>query len=62
MYIVNHFLDFEIFGIEIPDQIDADVTNSVASIIAQSDLCYAAWGRSPNFILVSYFNALRDKC
>lgn len=53
MYIVNHFLDVDVFGILIPDQINALKTNSLSSIIAQSNLCYQAWGRMPNFILVS---------
>ncbi|KAH8902781.1 PLC-like phosphodiesterase [Coniochaeta sp. PMI_546] len=53
MYIVNHFLDVDIFGILIPDQINAPKTNSRSSILAQSNLCYQTWGRMPNFILVS---------
>lgn len=53
MYIVNHFLDIDIWGIKIPDQINAAKTNSVASITAQANLCFQQWGRMPNFILVS---------
>jgi hypothetical protein len=53
MYIVNHFLDVDIFGIKIPDQINAPKTNSKSSILAQSNLCLQAWGRVPNFVLVS---------
>lgn len=53
MYIVNHFLDVEVFGIKIPDRVNAHKTNSVESITAQSNLCYNQWGRLPNFILVS---------
>ncbi len=56
MSIVNHFLDFDILGIKVPDQIDAARTNSVSSILAQADICYAKYGKMPNFILVS-----RDK-
>lgn len=52
MYIVNHFLDVDIFGILIPDQVNAPKTNSMSSILAQSNLCNQAWGRLPNFILV----------
>lgn len=52
MYIVNHFLDVDILGIKIPDQLAASNTNSESSILAQSDLCYQTWGRMPNFILV----------
>ncbi|RKU45748.1 hypothetical protein DL546_008294 [Coniochaeta pulveracea] len=54
MYIVNHFLDIEgPLGVKIPDRIHAPRTNSVASIMAQADLCYGKWGRLPNFVLVS---------
>ncbi len=56
MYIVNHFLDLEldIFGekILIPDQLDAQSTNSISSILVQSNLCLASYGRLPNAILV----------
>ncbi|KAB5515266.1 PLC-like phosphodiesterase [Coniochaeta sp. 2T2.1] len=54
MYIVNHFLDVDVFGIKIPDQINAPKTNSQASILAQSSLCYQTWGRLPNFILLDW--------
>jgi hypothetical protein len=54
MYIVNHFLDIEgPLGVKIPDRVHAPRTNSVASIMAQANLCYEKWGRLPNFILVS---------
>ena len=53
MFIVNHFLDYGVFGITFPDQIDASVTNSVSSILAQSDICFGDYGRLPNFVLVS---------
>ncbi|KAK3682166.1 PLC-like phosphodiesterase [Podospora appendiculata] len=56
MYIVNHFLDIDIFGILIPDRLSAPRTNSVSSILAQSDLCYRAWGRVPNFILLDWID------
>ncbi|KAJ9139030.1 PLC-like phosphodiesterase [Coniochaeta hoffmannii] len=56
MYIVNHFLDVDIFGIKIPDQINAPKTNSKTSIMAQSNLCYQAWGRLPNLILLDWAN------
>jgi hypothetical protein len=56
MYIVNHFLDINIFGILIPDDPADSTTNSPASIEAQANLCYNLYGRQPNFILVDYFN------
>lgn len=54
MLIMNHFLDIELFpGILIPDVGSADQTNSVSSILAQSDLCYGNFKRMPNVVLVS---------
>ena len=62
MMIVNHFLDIDIFGIDIPD-VAADSTTNAAtgstSIGAQSDLCISTWGRSPNLILLDNFNVGR---
>jgi len=59
MMIVNHFLDVDILGIDIPDELAAGTTNAATgtgSIGAQSDLCYSTWGRNPNVVLVDYFN------
>ncbi|KAH8882219.1 PLC-like phosphodiesterase [Thozetella sp. PMI_491] len=56
MSIVNHFLDYDILGIKIPDQIDASTTNSVSSIVAQADICLGEYGRVPNFILLDWIN------
>jgi hypothetical protein len=54
MGIMNHFLDTELlFGIKIPNQIEAPNTNSQKSIEAQVNLCRGKWGRTPNVILVS---------
>ncbi|RDL37484.1 PLC-like phosphodiesterase [Venustampulla echinocandica] len=58
MYIVNHFLDLDIFGIKVPDVAHTPRTNAATgagSIGAQSDLCTQKWGRKPTFILVDYF-------
>jgi len=57
MYIVNHFLDVEIFGILIPDRDKADQTNAATgkgSIGAQSALCEGLYGRDPNVVLVDF--------
>ncbi|KAK8073567.1 hypothetical protein PG994_004466 [Apiospora phragmitis] len=55
MYIVNHFLDIEIFpGVLIPNMADAGTTNSVASILAQTDLCYSKYQRTPNVVLLDF--------
>jgi hypothetical protein len=55
MFIVNHFLDYNVFntGILIPYEAKASQTNSKTSILAQSNLCVQNYRRTPNFILVS---------
>lgn len=53
MGLVNHMMHLEFFGIQIPDEDSADVTNSVASITAQSSVCQGLYGRAPNVVLVS---------
>lgn len=54
MLIMNHFLDVELLpGVLIPDVARAEQTNSVSSILAQSDLCYGNFRRMPNVVLVS---------
>jgi hypothetical protein len=55
MYIVNHFLDFDLFdtGILVPNAAEAGTTNSVNSILAQADLCSKQYATYPKFILVS---------
>jgi hypothetical protein len=59
MYIVNHFLDLDIFGIDIPD-VAADAQTNAAtgsgSIGAQVSLCFGIYGRNPTFVLVDNFN------
>jgi len=54
MGLVNHMMHLEFFDIiQIPDEESADVTNSVASISAQSSVCQGLYGRTPNVVLVS---------
>ena len=58
MYIVNHYLDTEMMGMDVPDRRDARKTNAVSggeSIGAQIDLCQRQHGRAPKGILVDYF-------
>ena len=58
MYIINHFLDTEMMGMDIPDRRDAKSTNAVSgkdSIDAQVDLCLQQHRRSPKGILVDFF-------
>ncbi|ORY65456.1 PLC-like phosphodiesterase [Pseudomassariella vexata] len=55
MFIVNHNLNFEILpGVLIPDLTRIETTNSVGSIIAQSDLCYGKYQRMPNVVLLDF--------
>lgn len=59
MYIVNHFLDVEWLGIDIPDRMALDTTNAatgVGSIGAQADVCIGLYGRAPFGVLVDYLN------
>lgn len=59
MYIVNHFLDLDLDGIDIPDNAADNTTNAatgVGSIGAQADLCIGLYGRAPVGILVDYFD------
>lgn len=53
MYLVNHFLDVSLFGIDIPNETAASTTNGENSIMSQVNECNALYGRYPNFILVS---------
>jgi hypothetical protein len=59
MYIVNHFLDDDIFGILIPDYLAAATTNAATgtgSIGSQASLCESIYGRPPNFVLLDFAN------
>ena len=58
MYLVNHYLDTEMMGMDVPDRRDARKTNAASgseSIGAQIDLCQKEHGRAPKGILVDYF-------
>ena len=58
MYIVNHYLDTEMMGMDVPDRRDARKTNAASgseSIGAQVSLCRKEHGRAPKGILVDYF-------
>lgn len=57
MYIVNHFLDVDILGADVPDRVDAAKTNAVSgegSIGAQAAECEALYDRAPNGILLDF--------
>ena len=54
MGIINHFLDIDVFGIDIPDRAAAGTTNSADSIGKQAGLCKSSYGRNPNVALLDY--------
>ncbi|EIM90665.1 PLC-like phosphodiesterase, partial [Stereum hirsutum FP-91666 SS1] len=57
MFLLNHFLDINVFGtgVLISDPGDAPTTNSVPSILADAAGCAAlGGGRFPNFVLLDY--------
>lgn len=59
MYIINHYLDTEMLGMDVPDRRDARKTNAASgseSIGAQVTLCQQERGRAPKGILVDYFD------
>lgn len=56
MGLVNHMLHIEILGIQIPDLIAANQTNSLNSIDAQAAICEGLYGRVPNVVLLDYVN------
>ncbi|CAN8098532.1 unnamed protein product [Discula destructiva] len=56
MYLVNHFLDWSLFGVDIPDEADASTTNGVESMMAQVNECNALYGRYPSFILLDWID------
>ncbi|KAK9801578.1 hypothetical protein SCARD494_00630 [Seiridium cardinale] len=49
----SHNLDFDLFGVLIPDLAEAETTNSATSILAQSDICISKYSRDPNVVLVA---------
>ncbi|CAL1707846.1 unnamed protein product [Somion occarium] len=59
MYMINHSLNKDIFGLGIivSDPLDAPTTNSVTSIMANAAGCEPlAAGRAPNFVLLDFVN------
>jgi len=58
MFLINHFLDKLFLGNPVPDKDNLDRTNSASgfgSVGAHVDSCRSAHGRTPNFILVDYY-------
>ena len=59
MYIVNHFLDISIFGIDVPDTAADETTNAATgsgSIGAQTSLCQGIYGRGAKGVLVDNYD------
>ena len=59
MYIVNHFLDVEWEGIDVPDRgalLQTNAAEGVGSIGSQADLCSGLYGRAPVGVLVDFFD------
>lgn len=57
MYIVNHFLDVDIFGATVPNRGAADHTNAATgdgSIGAQAKECAALYNHRPNVVLADF--------
>ncbi|KAJ5934145.1 hypothetical protein N7466_003692 [Penicillium verhagenii] len=57
MYLVNHYLDLDIFGIDIPAREAAATTNAATgdgSLGAQATECEALWDHVPNVMLADF--------
>jgi hypothetical protein len=55
MGIMNHMLHYELFGIQVPDAVDIDTTNSEDSINSQVQECVSTNGAKPRVVLVCFF-------
>lgn len=56
MYIVNHFLDTDVLGMDLPDRRDVGNTNAWGSLGVQVGVCEGLYGgRKPKGVLVDYF-------
>lgn len=60
MGIINHMLNYDIFGLIAPDMDSATSTNSKRSIAAHVDRCVKAHGVQPNVVLVSICQAMPE--
>ena len=57
MYLMNHFLDVDFFGILVPDVAHVGRTNAVSgdgSIGSQAALCESMYGFAPKGVLLDY--------
>jgi hypothetical protein len=58
MFLINHFLDTIVLGQPVPDVAAANVTNAASgtgSLGAEVAECVSLYGRSPNFLLVDFY-------
>ncbi|KAJ7115416.1 PLC-like phosphodiesterase [Mycena epipterygia] len=58
MYMINHSLNIDIFGIVVSDPEQAGTTNGVTSILAHADGCvpFSQANRLPSFVLLDFVN------
>ncbi|KAJ7809027.1 PLC-like phosphodiesterase [Mycena leptocephala] len=58
MYMINHSLNIDIFGIVVSDPEQAGTTNGVASIVAHANGCvpFSQANRLPSFVLLDFVN------
>ncbi|KAI1938734.1 hypothetical protein LOZ12_004055 [Ophidiomyces ophidiicola] len=59
LYLLNHTLNVDVFGVIIPDRLKAPKTNAArgeGSIGAHIDLCNSIYNRKPNVVLLDYIN------
>ncbi|KAI0390883.1 PLC-like phosphodiesterase [Xylariaceae sp. FL0594] len=54
LVLANHNRNTEVLGIDLPDLVDADDTNSVDSIAQQASTCHGLYGRNPNVVLLDF--------
>lgn len=57
MYLINHYLDVDIVGADVPDRGAAAHTNAAmgnGSIGANAALCEGLYGRAPNVVLCDF--------
>ncbi|KAJ5106259.1 hypothetical protein N7456_002934 [Penicillium angulare] len=57
MYLVNHYLDVDLFGVDVPDRDAADTTNAATgdgSLGAQATDCEGLYDHAPNVMLADF--------
>lgn len=57
MYLVNHYLDKDVLGADVPDRDAADTTNAASgdgSIGTQASACAGQYNANPNVLLLDF--------